>query len=81
MKIDFTKFSPDTVEPAKGFGDAAGFDIYSVDNYFVRPSTFSIIHTGIGFKTSRGYFGKIHPMSSLTLCLTDVGGGIIDADY
>ena len=81
MKIEFVKFSPSATEPTRGRDDAAGFDIYSIDNYTIWPTTFHTIHTDIGFKIPRGYFSMIHPRSSFALCLTDVGGGIIDADY
>ena len=40
-----------------------------------------IIRTGISFKIPRGYFGKIYARSSLAVRCTEVGGGVIDADY
>ena len=40
-----------------------------------------IIRTGISFKIPRGYFGKIYERSSLAVRCTEVGGGVIDADY
>ena len=40
-----------------------------------------IIRTGISFKIPRGYFGKSYARSSLAVRCTEVGGGVIDADY
>lgn len=47
----------------------------------IRPRTSHIIRTDIGFKIDKGYFIKVPPKSSFALCITDVGGGVIDADY
>ena len=68
MKIQFVKFSPSAIKSTKGSDEAAGFDLYSVDNYIIRQTA-----TDIGFKVPRGNFGKIHPRSSFALCFTNVG--------
>lgn len=81
MKIEFVKISPSAIEPTRGSDDAAGFDLYSIDNYMIQLPTSCVIRTDIGFKIHRGYIGKIHPRSSFALCFTDIGGGLIDADY
>ena len=47
----------------------------------VPLATVTLLRTDIGFKTLKGYFGKIHPRSSFALKFTDVGGGVTDADY
>ena len=66
--------------PTKGLADAAGFDLYSVEDFIIPPSNVRVIQTDIGFKIPRGYFGKVHSRSSFTLQFTDVGGGVTDAD-
>lgn len=81
MKIELVKFSPSAIEPTRGSDDAAGFDIYSVDNYMIWPTTSHITHTNKGFKIPRGYFGKIHLRLSFALCFTDVGREVIYAGY
>ena len=58
MKTEFVKLSPYAIEPPKGSEDNAVFDLYSVDNYAIRPSSSHIIRTDIGFKIPRGYFSK-----------------------
>ena len=80
-KFEFVKFSPYAFETTRGCEEAGGFDLYSVDNYTIRQRTSHIIRTDIGFKIAKGYFIKVHPRSSFALCITDVGGGVIDADY
>ena len=81
MRIDFVKFSSAAIPPTKGSADAAGCNLYSVENVLVPPAMMKLIRTDIGFKISKGYFGKIHARSSFALCLTDAGGGVIDAVY
>ena len=81
MIFDFVKFSNDVIEPTKSTPDSAGFDLYSTENILVAPSIVEIINTCIGFKIPCGYFGKIYARSSFAVKFTDVGAGIVDADY
>ena len=50
IRIDFVKFSKDAICPTKGMADAAGFDLYSVEDVIIQPSTVKLIRTDIGFK-------------------------------
>ena len=63
-KIEFVKFSPYGIETTRGSEETGDFDLYSVDNYTVRPRTSHIIRTDIGFKIAKGFFIKVHPRSS-----------------
>ena len=51
------------------------------ENVTIPANSMKIIRTGISFKIPRGYFGKIYARSSLAVRCTEVGGGVIDADY
>ena len=81
MRTDIVKFSSAAIPHTKGSTDAAGYDLSSVENVLVPPAMVKLIRTDIGFKTPKGYFGKIHAGSSFALRFTDVSGGVIDADY
>ena len=81
MRTDFVKFSAAAICPTKRSSDAAGFDLYSVEDVLVPPSTVKTIRTDIGFKIPRCYFGKIHSRSSSSLRFTDVSGRVIYSDY
>ena len=59
MKIDFVRFSSAAIATTEGTKDSPGFDLYSVDDVHVSLNCTKIIRTNIGFKISRGYFGKI----------------------
>ena len=81
MKIGFVRFSSAAITPTQGTKDSAGFDFCSVEAVLVSSNSTKIIRTDIGFKIPRGYFGKIYSRSSFALRFTEVGGGVIDADY
>ena len=81
MRIDFVRFRDAAICPTKGSSDASGFDLYSVEDVLLPPSTIKLLRTDIGFKIPRDYLGKIHRHYSFALRSTDVGGGVIDANY
>ena len=81
MRIDFFQFSKDAICPTKGSTDGAGFDLYSAEDVTIPPFNVRVIQTDIGFKIPRDYFGKVHSRPSFALQFTNVGGGVIDADY
>ena len=43
MRIDFVSFSNDAISPSKGLVDAAGFDLYSVEEVINPPSNDRIV--------------------------------------
>lgn len=67
MRIDFLRFSSNAICPTKGSADVAGFDLYSTEEVIVLPSSVRLISTDFGFEIPKGYFGKIHPRSSLAM--------------
>ena len=75
------RFSNDAICPTKGSPDAAGFDLYSVEEVIVSPSSIRTVPPDVGFKIPKGYFGKIHCRSCFTMQFTNVGGGFIDSNY
>ena len=81
MKIDFVRFSSAAIAPTQGTRDSVGFGLYSVEDVLVSPNSTKFIRADIGFKIMRGYFWKIYSRSSFALRFTEVGGGVVDADY
>ena len=77
----WVRFSPKAIIPTQGTSGSAGFDLYSVDDALVSPSSAKLIRTNIDLKISSCYFEKIHLRSSFALRFTDVGSGVIDSDY
>lgn len=74
-------FRPGIRLPLHGSDHAAGFDLYSPEDYILYPFNQLVIGVGIGFDIPVGWYGQIQGRSSLNkrsiLCLP----GVIDADY
>ena len=81
MRIDIVRFSPKAIIPTQSTSGSTEFDLYSMEDVLVSPSSAKLIRTGIGFKIPPCYFRKIHPRSSFALRFAGVGGGVIDSDY
>ena len=81
MRVDDVRFRDGTICPTKRYSDAAGFELYSVENVLVPPSTLKLLRTNIEFKILRDYFRKTYPSSSFALRFTDARGGVIDTNY
>ena len=81
MRIKFKKFSQRGRTPTKETAGSAGFDLYFAETCCIPPCSSAPMQTDVGFKIPRGYFGKIHPPSSLANQFISVGGGVIDSDY
>ena len=81
MRIDFVKFSHDAICPTRSSTHAQGFDLYFLEDVIIPPSNVRIVRTDIVFNIPSGYFDKVHSRSSFALQFTDVGSGVIDADY
>ena len=70
--------------PSKGSKDAAGYDLYSIDDTTTTLQSLErrLFKTGINIKIPTGYYGRIAPRSGLALNNgIDVMGGICDSDY
>lgn len=70
--------------PSRGSEEAAGYDLYSIDETIIPPKTTKAIHTGIAIALPKGTFGGIYARSGLAIkrglrpanCT-----GVIDSDY
>lgn len=67
--------------PLHGSDHAAGFDLYSPEEYILRAQTQLIISVGIGFEIPVGWYGQIHGRSSLNKRGLLAMPGVIDSDY
>lgn len=74
----------DAIIPAYGSKDAAGMDVYSIENVTIEPHRTIMVHTGICMEIPSGYFGALYPRSGLAtkrgLRLANCVG-VIDSDY
>lgn len=82
--IKIKKLHEDAVLPTHGSGDAAGYDLCSIEDLVIKPGETQVVHTGWVFEIPDGYFGGIYARSGIS---TKHGirpsncTGIIDSDY
>lgn len=82
MKIEIKKLSKNAIIPTRGSDDAAGYDLYSTEDFTLNPGSRHLFKTNVSVKIPRGYYGRIAPRSGLAFKNgIDVLGGVIDSDY
>ena len=70
--------------PTRGSEEAAGYDLYSIDEVSIKPGETKPIHTGISIALPKNTFGGIYARSGMAInrglrpanCV-----GVIDSDY
>ena len=72
---------PGAMKSFKATPEAAGLDLYSIEQTHLNPSDTKVLPTGIGIKLTLKHLGLIKSLSSLTIKGIQVLGGVIDNDY
>lgn len=70
--------------PTRHYGTDAGYDLYSIDDFVLRPGEFTNVGTGIALEIPPGYVGLVHPRSGLAFKygVTVLNApGVIDSGY
>lgn len=80
-KIKVFSFREGIRLPLHGSEHAAGFDLYSPEDYMIPPGRQVIIPVGVGFEIPVGWYGQIHGRSSLNKQDILALPGVIDSDY
>ncbi len=81
MQINFKKLSNLATVPTKNSGDA-GYDLYSTEDYILKPLERKLFKTNIAIAIPEGYYGRIAPRSGLAYKYgIDVMAGVIDSTY
>lgn len=82
MALNVTKLVPHANLPARASAAAAGYDLFSIDNYVVLPGRRVVVSTGISINLPPGTYGRIAPRSGLAVKHgLDTLAGVIDPDY
>jgi len=82
MALNVTKLVPHATLPARATPGAAGYDLFSIDNYVVLPGRRVVVSTGISIKLPYGCYGRIAPRSGLAVKHgLDTLAGVVDPDY
>ncbi|MEP6819248.1 MAG: dUTP diphosphatase [bacterium] len=80
--LSFKRLDPRATLPTRGSSQAAGLDIYSIEEVDIEPKQRALVRTGLAVAIPEGYYGRVAPRSGLaTKHGLDVLAGVIDADY
>ena len=81
-KLRVMKVSPDAFLPTRGSAEAAGLDLYALQDCTVPPRGNALCGTGVAVEIPLGYYGRIAPRSGLSVKTSlVVNAGVIDSDY
>jgi deoxyuridine 5'-triphosphate nucleotidohydrolase len=80
--LNFKKLHPNAILPTRGSSNAAGLDLYSIEDVVIGVGDRKGIRTGISAEIPPGFYGRVAPRSGLAINYgIDVLGGVIDSDY
>lgn len=82
MNINIKLLNSNSKVPSKSRGDDAGYDLYSSEEYIIKPMERALVKTGISLSIPSGYYGHISDRSGMALkkgahCL----GKIVDSSF
>ena len=80
--LSFKRLDPGATLPTRGSLQAAGLDIFSIEEVVIEPNQRFLVRTGLAVAIPEGHYGRIAPRSGLaTKKGLDVFAGVIDSDY
>jgi dUTP pyrophosphatase len=82
MNINIKLLSSNSKIPTKARDDDAGYDLYSIDEYIIKPMERTLVKTGVSLEIPSGYYGHISDRSGMALkkgahCL----GKVVDPSF
>lgn len=82
MNINIKLLSSNSKIPTKVRDDDAGYDLYSIDEYIIKPMERTLVKTGVSLEIPSGYYGHISDRSGMALrkgahCL----GKVVDPSF
>jgi len=81
--LKFLKLHPAAKLPARGSAQAAGLDLFAVEEVTLEArGGRAMVRTGLSVAIPRGFYGRVAPRSGLAVRHgLDVLAGVIDSDY
>ncbi|HZG53566.1 MAG TPA: dUTP diphosphatase [Pyrinomonadaceae bacterium] len=80
--LKFLKLHPAAQLPVRASIEAAGLDLFSVEDVTLEPGGRAMVRTGLSVAIPRGFYGRVAPRSGLAVRHgLDVLAGVIDSDY
>jgi len=81
-ELKFLQLHPAAILPTRGSGQAAGLDLYSIEDVTFAAGGRAAVRTGLSVAIPRGFYGRVAPRSGLAVKHgLDVLAGVIDSDY
>ena len=82
MNCRIVLLNSDSRYPTKSHVTDAGYDLFSTEDVFLKPSQRKAVKTGIKLSIPIGFYGRIAPRSGLAVKNgVDVLAGVIDSGY
>lgn len=81
VEIKIKKLDSEAKIPIHATQEAAGFDIYSLQDTILKPRETTKVSTGIAFEIPLGYYVRIEDRSGMAIKGIHKVAGIIDSDY
>ena len=81
-KLFVKRLHENAVLPTRGSREAAGLDLYALQDTNIMPFSNNLVSTGISVMIPYGYYGRIAPRSGVSVKTgLLVNAGVIDSDY
>jgi len=81
-ELKFLQLHPAAILPTRGSGQAAGLDLYSIEDVTLAAGERAAVRTGLSAAIPQGFYGRIAPRSGLAVKHgLDVLAGVVDCDY
>jgi len=81
-KLFVKRLHENAVLPTRASAEAAGLDLYALQDTNIIPFSNNLVSTGISVIIPYGYYGRIAPRSSVSVKTgLLVNAGVIDSDY
>ena len=82
MHVYVKKLIESTMIPARANKTDAGYDLFSVESYTLKPLERKLFKTGIAIEIPSGHYGRVAPRSGLAFKKgLDVMAGVIDSGF
>lgn len=81
MKIEFIRYSEDTIVPRRAYPQDTGCDIFMLNDGVIRPHETLVISAGFGINVPNGYNARLQVRTSVAKKGIIVQGCAIDAGY
>ena len=81
-ELRFLRLHPAAKLPTRGSRQAAGLDLYSIEDVTLEAGGRAAVRTGLAVAIHENFYGRVAPRSGLAVNYgLDVLAGVIDSDY